>query len=257
LKRAVKRTVKQVAELAGISVRTLHHYDDIGLLSPAETSEAGYRLYSEDDLDVLQQILFYRELGFPLKTIKDVIHDPAFDRRQALLQHRRMLLEKRRHIDRLLETIDKTIQHLEGETDMTAEEKFEAFKEKLIEDNERRFGAEIREKYGEEQVEASNAKLRGMSKADFDAVKKLEDEVQDLLEKAMAIGDPASEEARRLVETHKAWLMHFWTGYSPEAHTGLADMCVADERFAAYYDQRVKGGAAFLREAIRRWAGQS
>lgn len=252
----MKRTVKQVAELAGISVRTLHHYDEIGLLSPAETSEAGYRLYSEDDLDVLQQILFYRELGFPLKTIKDVIRAPDFDRREALRQHREMLLEKRRHIDRLIDTIDRTIQHLEGEIDMTAEEKFEAFKEKLIEDNERRFGAEIREKYGEERVEASNAKLRGMSGAEFDAMKRLEEQVQDLLEKAAGTGDPASEEARRLVDAHKAWLMHFWTDYSPEAHMGLADMYVADERFAAYYDQRVKGGAAFLRDAIRQWAGK-
>lgn len=251
----MKRTVKEVADLAGISVRTLHHYDEIGLLSPAETTEAGYRLYSESDLDLLQQILFYRELGVPLKTIKEVIHNPAFDRREAMEQHRRMLLEKRRHIDRMIDTIDKTIQHMKGEVEMTTDEKFAAFKEKMIAENEETFGEEIREKYGEERVEASHAKLRGMSREDYEAMTNLEEEIHVLLKKARATGDPASELAQQLAAKHKQWLMYSWPDYSAEAHAGLADMYVADGRFTAYYDKHVKGGTAFLRDAIRIFLG--
>lgn len=252
----MQRTVKEVAELAGISVRTLHHYDEIGLLPPSSTSAAGYRLYSDDDLEMLQQILFYRELEVPLKTIKDIINSPTFDREKALNEHRNLLLEKRRRIDRLIETIDKTIQHKKGEIDMTTEEKFEAFKEKLIEENEQKFGKEVREKYGEERVDKSNAQLRGMSQADFESMAKLDAEIHDLLEKAVATGDPASDLARELAEKHKRWLMYSWPSYSEEAHAGLADMYVADERFTAYYDQRVKGGTAFLREAIHHYVGK-
>lgn len=254
---SLKRTVKEVADLTGISVRTLHYYDEIGLLAPAETTAAGYRLYSESDLDLLQQILFYRELDMPLKTIKEVVHNPAFDSREALESHRSQLLDKRRRIDRLIETIDKTIQYVKGEKAMTSEEKFEAFKEKWIAENEEKFGEEIREKYGEERVEASNAKFRGMSQADFDAMAKLDEEVHDLLEKAYATGDPTSDLARELVEKHKEWLMYSWSDYSAEAHAGLADMYVADERFTAYYDKRVKGGTAFLRDAIHAHAGKA
>jgi len=253
----LERTVKQVAELAGISVRTLHHYDEIGLLSPAATTEAGYRLYSEKDLDLLQQILFFRELDVPLKTIKEVIHNPGFDRREALERHKKLLEEKRRRIDRMIDTIDKTIKHMKGEMEMTTEEKFEAFKENLIEENERQFGEEIRKKYGQERVEASNAKWRGMSREDYEAMTRLEGEVLDLLEKAVATGDPACDTARQLAAKHKEWLMFAWSDYSEEAHAGLADLYVADERFAAYYDKRVKGGAAFLRDAIRHFVGKA
>lgn len=110
--------VKEVADLIGVSVRTLHHYDDIGLLSP-KTNEVGYRIYTDEDIEVLQQILFFKELGFPLKRIKEILHSPSFDRRKALLVQRRMLLDKRRRLDKMLETLDKTLKHMKGEIEMT------------------------------------------------------------------------------------------------------------------------------------------
>lgn len=253
----MKRKVKEVADLVGISVRTLHHYDEIGLLSPEESTESGYRLYSDDDLELLQQILFFRELDFPLKKIKEVINSPSFDRQEALRLHRKMLLEKRRRIEQMVKTIDKTLQHMKGEIQMTDQEKFEVFKEKLINDNEQKYGKEIREKYGEDTVAASNAKLRGISQEDYQSMTNLEKEILSLLQKAYATGDPASDLAQEAAAKHKAWLMYSWSSYSKEAHAGLAEMYVADERFIAYYDKSVKGGAEFLRDAILIYLGMN
>src|SRR5690606_27139351 len=117
--------VKEAAELAGISVRTLHFYDEIGLLTPDEVTEAGYRVYSERNLETLQEILFFRELGFSLKQIKEIMSDPAYDRQAALQLHRKMLTEKRDRLDQLITTIDKTSQQMKGEIKMTVEEKFQ------------------------------------------------------------------------------------------------------------------------------------
>lgn len=102
--------IKELSELVGISVRTLHHYDSIGLLCPEKT-EAGYRIYSDKDIDFLQQILFFKELGFSLKEIKNIISDPSFNKEEALLAHKKMLLDKQAHISKLVETIDKTIRY--------------------------------------------------------------------------------------------------------------------------------------------------
>ena len=123
----MKMKIKQVAELVGISVRTLHHYDEIGLLTPEETTDAGYRYYSEQNLETLQQILFFKELDFPLKEIKEILSDPSFDRQQALQLHRKLLLEKRERIDQMIATIDKTTQYVKGEIHMSNEEKFKGF----------------------------------------------------------------------------------------------------------------------------------
>ena len=133
---------------------------------------------------------------------------------------------------------------------MQDKDKFEGFKKKLIEDNEKKYGKEVREKYGDETVEASNAKLMGMTQGDLEAMNKIGEEIFTLLEKAYTTGDPASDVAQELAAKHKEWLIYSWNKYSKEAHAGLAEMYVADERFTAYYDQRVKGGTEFLRDAI-------
>lgn len=249
-------TVQKLAQLAGVSSRTLRYYDEIGILKPARTNSSGYRIYGQQEVDRLQQILFYRELGVSLDQIKEIITAPAFDAAGALKEHREKLLEKRKQLDLLITNVEKTISSAEGRTTMSNKEKFEGFKKKMIEDNEKQYGKEIREKYGEETVEKSNAKLMNMTQEEHEAVTKLAEEVNSTLAQAMETGDPASGLAQKAADLHKQWITFYWSEYSKEAHAGLAEMYVADERFKAYYDKIQPGAAEFLRDAIKIYTGQ-
>ncbi|MBG9542861.1 MerR family transcriptional regulator [Cytobacillus firmus] len=249
-------TVQKLAQLAGVSSRTLRYYDEIGILKPARTNSSGYRIYGQKEVDRLQQILFYRELGISLDQIKDIITAPAFDAADALKEHRERLLEKRKQLDLLITNVEKTIASAEGRTTMSDKEKFEGFKKKMIEDNEKQYGKEIREKYGEETVEKSNAKLMNMTREEHEAVVKLAEEINSTLDQAMEKGDPAGELAQKAAGLHKQWITYYWSEYSKEAHAGLAEMYVADERFKAYYDKVRPGAAEFLRDAIKIYTGQ-
>jgi DNA-binding transcriptional MerR regulator len=248
-------TVQKLASLAGVSTRTLRYYDEIGLLKPARTNSSGYRIYGPAEVDRLQQILFYRELGVSLERIKEIINAPSFDSAKALREHREKLLEKRRQLDALIAIVEKTIALKEGRMTMTDKEKFEGFKKKLIDDNEKKYGKEIREKYGEETVEKSNAKLMNMTQEQYEEVTALEEQVRQTLAEALKTGDPAGELAQKAADLHRQWISYFWDNYSKEAHAGLAQMYVDDERFTAYYDKEEPGTAAFLRDAILIYTG--
>ena len=181
-------TVKQLGDLAGVSARTLRYYDEIDLLKPSAVTEAGYRLYGPDAVDRLQQILLYREMGMGLDQIKRIMNDPQFDLKEALLSHRKNLLQKKARLDQLLETVERSIAGLEGRIHVTDKEKFEGFKKQLVADNEAKYGKEAREKYGDEAVDASNAKLMGMSPEDWENFKKVEEELIETLRAAMEEG---------------------------------------------------------------------
>ncbi|MEH6946049.1 MerR family transcriptional regulator [Bacillus sp. JJ634] len=248
-------TVNKLAQLSGVSSRTLRYYDQIGLLKPARINSSGYRIYGQKEVDLLQQILFYRELEVRLEEIIEIINQPTFNQTTALKNHYNNLKKKRARLDKIIATIEMTIASKEGGISMQDKQKFEGLKEKMIEENEQNYGKEIREKYGDETVDASNAKLRGMSQEDYQAMAVLGEEILSLLEKAYETGDPASDVAQELAAKHKEWLMYSWPNYSKEAHAGLAEMYVADERFTAYYDKNVKGGTEFLRDAILIYLG--
>ncbi|SDN44721.1 DNA-binding transcriptional regulator, MerR family [Psychrobacillus sp. OK028] len=243
-------TVQKLGQLAGISTRTLRYYDEIGLLKPARINSSGYRIYGVAEVDRLQQILFYRELGVNLDSIKEIMTSPEFDATVALRDHREKLLEKRAQLDALINNVDKSIQLTERKIRMTDKEKFEGFKNKLVEDNEKKYGKEIREKYGEDAVNKSNAKVKGMTNEQYEEIQKIEEQLFSTLKSAMASGDPAGELAQKAADLHKQWLYFYWDQYSKEAHAGLAEMYVADERFTAYYDKVQQGAAKFLRDAI-------
>ncbi|MBM7644082.1 DNA-binding transcriptional MerR regulator [Scopulibacillus daqui] len=249
-------TIGKLAQLAGVSPRTLRYYDEINLLKPAKVNGSGYRIYGQEEVDRLQQILFFRELDVDLETIVAIMNDPNFDKEQALQKHHSKLVEKRNRLDKLIVTVEKSIANLKGEYPMENKEKFAAFKENLIAENERKYGEEIRNKYGNKVVDASNAKLRGMSEDDYAAMQALEKELFDLIKQACPTGDPSSSLAQKAAEKHKEWLMYSWPEYSEEAHAGLAEMYVADERFKAYYDKVIDGGAEFLRDAILIFTGK-
>lgn len=247
---AVEYTIGELGKLAGVSTRTLRHYDKIGLLKPARTSPSGYRLYGPAEVDRLQQILFYRELGFELERIKAIVSAPDFDGASALKEHLASLVAKRSQLDTLIANVEKSIEAVEGKRIMADQEKFEGFKRSLIEENEKRFGKEVRERYGDEAVERSNAKLMGMSKEEYERGEALAAQIHETLRAAMETGDPAGELAQKAADLHRQWLTLYWDSYSKEAHAGLAQMYVDDERFKAYYDKDQPGTAEFLRDAI-------
>ncbi|WP_019849670.1 MerR family transcriptional regulator [Desulfitobacterium sp. PCE1] len=248
-------TVQRLAHLAGVSPRTLRYYDEIGILKPARISSSGYRIYGQQEVDRLQQILFYRELGMSLEGIKDIITSPDFDGTKALWEHREKLLEKKEQLEQLIENVEKTIAQKEGRITMSDKEKFEGFKRKLIEENEAKYGEEIREKYGEETVEKSNRKLMNMTKEQYDELTKLGEDVLATLYEAFKTGDPAGELAQKTADLHRQWLTYSWSSYTKEAHAGLAQMYVDDPRFTAYYDEKQPGAAEFLRDAVFIYTG--
>ena len=243
-------TVNKLAKLAGVSSRTLRYYDEIGLLSPKRISSNGYRIYGRNEVDRLQQILFYRELGVSLDEIGRIFSAKDFDGLSALQNHLTGLLERREQLELLIANVEKTIKAMKGEMIMSDKEKFEGFLKKMVDDNERLYGEEVREKYGEEAVNRSNEKVLHMSSEQYAELEKLTEELNETLKKAVEQGDPSSELAQKACDLHRRWLCFYWDKYTKEAHIGLAQMYVYDSRFTEYYEKIAPGCAAFLRDAV-------
>jgi len=243
-------SINALAKLAGITTRALRYYDEIGLLSPKRVSSNGYRVYGQAEVDLLQQIMFYRELGLPLEAIKNIVLSEDYDGTEALRSHLAALKDKKTQIDVLISNVEKSIAASTGETTMSDKEKFEGFKQKLVAENEAKFGKEIRDKYGDDVVEASNTKLMGMTAEQYERAQALSVLITEKLKHACAQGDPSNELAQEVCALHKEWLGYYWTQYSKEAHLGLAQMYVDDPRFRAYYDAAGEGCAEFLRNAL-------
>ncbi|WP_343208855.1 MerR family transcriptional regulator [Anaerolentibacter hominis] len=247
-------TVLKLARLAGISSRTLRYYDEIGLLKPERLSQSGYRIYGQKQLDLLQQILFYRELGFELDQIQDVLSDPAFDVHSALESHLKALYERRNRLDSLIQTVKKTLRKEEGNYTMTDQEKFKGFIKAELDKNEAAYGKEIRDKYGDQAVEASNQKFAGLTEEEYNQMNELGDAIRRELEEAVVNKEsPEGEKGRKIASMHREWLTFTWPAYSAEAHAGLVRMYTEDPRFTAYYDENTAGCAAFLRDAVISW----
>ncbi|PIC57902.1 MerR family transcriptional regulator [Sporosarcina sp. P12(2017)] len=231
--------VKEVADLVGISVRTLHHYDEIGLLIPEETTDAGYRIYSDENLEALQQILFFRELGFPLKTIKEIIDSPSFDQQEALEMQHRMLLKEKSRLEQMIETIEKTIQHLKGEIHMSNQEKFAGF-----DFSHTPYEQEAREKWGDKAVDEANEKAKNMTAFD-------QEKFNEVFRNLAAIRH-LSPDSKEVQEKITKWhlLLNKMGDYSLDAFKGLGQMYVDDERFTKNIDQFGEGLAKFMCTAM-------
>ncbi len=242
-------TIKQFADLSGVSTRTLRHYDDIGLLTPSKYTEAGYRLYGEAEVDRLQQILFYKELDVPLQEIGKLVEGSQQDV-NLLETHLLALQQKQRRLKIVIGTLTKTIEEKKGGRKMSHSEKFEGLKKTWIAENEQTYGKEVREAYGDEVVDASNDKMMGLTDTQFQQMQKTEAQLIKELVLAMDENDVEGDRAKEAVELHKQWLSYSWPSYSEQAHQGLAEMYVADPRFTAYYDKHRDGATQFLRDAI-------
>ena len=243
-------SIKKLAQISGVTTRTLRYYDEIGLLTPLRVASNGYRIYGPYEVQRLQQILFYREMDFSLDEIKNLLENPDFNQEEALMNHLFKLQEKQERLKLLIDNVTKSISALKGEIIMSDVEKFEGFKDKLIKENEEKYGGEARAKYGNQAVEKSNKHLKGITQEQYDKGEKLRLELETTLGEAFVIGNPHSALAQKACDLHRQWLEVFYPGYSKDYHKGLADMYVADERFKANYEKIADGCTEFLRESI-------
>ena len=242
-------TVSQLAKMAGVSVRTIHHYDHVGLLKPSSRTAAGYRLYGEQDLLRLQQILFFKELDFPLSEIRNVLDDPGFDQVKALENHRRLLLKRAERLKRLLKTIDRTILRLtEDDTNMMDEELYEGFTKEQIE----RYKRQARELFDPDLVQESEQRVRNMSRAQWNALK---EEGEEVLRLIVALVDraPGDPKVQGLIARHHATIEQFYPA-SAEVYRGLGQLYVEHEDFRAFFDKYRPGLADFMKAAMAYYA---
>ena len=238
-------TVSQLAELAGISVRTLHHYDQIGLLTPARRTQAGYRLYGSAELMRLQQILLFRELEMPLAEIQDRIQASDFDPLASLRQHRQALEQRRAQLGRLIETVDRTIETFqEDEMTLSDEELYAGFTPEQAE----RYPREARERWGEERVSAVEDRVRKLSKEAWKRIGQQGEQATSAM--AALVGQPADDEAvQEAIALHHAWIENFYP-VPAEVYRGLGTMYVEHPEFRKFYEDRAEGLAEFMQAAI-------
>lgn len=237
-------TVKQLSKLASVTPRTLHHYDAIGLLKPSHVGENGYRYYGEESLLRLQQILFYKELDLPLNEIKRIMGRRDFDPLPALEGHKAELGKRIERLERLIQTVDNTISHLKGKTNMSKKQLFAAF----TEEEEKKYAAEAEQMYDPATVKESNRKWKSYSAAEKQRIGDEGNQVYTDMVDAMPKGADSAE-VQAIVERWRRHMDYFWTP-SLEQLLGLADLYNNDPRFKANFDKADPKLAAFMKEAV-------
>lgn len=250
-------TIQKLARLSGVSSRTLRYYDQIQLLKPKRVNSSGYRIYGAAEVDRLNQILFFKSFGLPLEKIKATIDAPDFQITASLQEQYQALLEQRRQLDAQIAYLQQNLAYYQGEIEMTDEEKFEQMKQQQVAANEAKYGQEIREKYGAETIDASNQKWLSLTPFDHQRLQEADQKMIAALDQLSqeATVDLDSELARTVFEAHKEWLEIAAPFYNADYHRGLADLYVADPRFAANYDGRTtKPSVKILREIIWHYA---
>ena len=248
-------SVGELARLTGVTVRTLHHYDEIGLLRPSGRSAAGYRLYSEADVDRLQRVLGYRELGLGLEQVAALLDDPAVDAGEHLVHQRERLVDRIEHLRRVVAAIDRTLEAEHMGIRLSREEQRELFGDYSPEDHE----PEAEERWGDTDAwRQSRRRTSSYSKEDWQAITAEAQAVNDRLAAAMDSGAPAdSPEAMAAAEAHREHISRWFYDCPYQMHRGLGDMYVGDERFRAHYEQHRPGLAEYVRDAIHANAAHS
>lgn len=241
-------TVGRVARIAGVTVRTLHHYDEIGLLSPSGRSGTGYRRYDEADLDRLQQIMFYRELGFSLEEIAAILDDPSADPAEHLRRQHDLISDRIARLQKMVSAIQHAMEARKVGINLTPEERFEVFGEFNPDD----YAQEAQERWGESDAFKESARRTARyTKADWQRHKQENEDwgrrIVALMESGAAAGSP---EAMALAEEHRQSISRWFYECTYEIQTGLAEMYLADERFMATYEAIKPGLTVFLHDAI-------
>lgn len=239
-------TVRQLAQTAGVSVRTLHHYDKIGLLKPGIRAASRYRYYGNQEALRLQQILLYRELGMELSAIREILDDPEFDVLEALRNHRVALKKQRERLQTLLRTIDTTILSLEQKR---ATMDYRDFYKGFTAEEAEAYRKEAEERWGKDVIEESHNRLRKLSKNEWEELMAFGEQLNEQLAAHVGVSDPASAEVQQLISLHFDFVgKHF--DVTREIYRSLGNMYAEDERFRAYYDKYHPELAEFLRDAI-------
>ncbi len=245
-------TVKQLSDLAGVTIRTLHYYDEIGLLSPATVGANGYRYYDDTALLRLQQILFYREIGLELLHIKDILDAPGFDLVAALRTHREALTGKIARMEELVRTVDETILHITGEKPMSKKRMFRAFSA----EEQKQYEREARLQYGPANVNESIKRWNGYSEAQRQTILDEGSAIYSEIVAAIEAGSSSTDEAVQALLAR--WHEHIRHFYEPtlEILRGLGDLYNDDERFKANFDQMHPDLATFMRSGINHYVDE-
>ncbi len=238
-------TVKQLSKLAGITPRTLHHYDEIGLLKPSRVGDNGYRYYGEDAVLRLQQILFYRELDIPLDDIKKIMGRRDYDVMGALQSHKEALSKQAVRINRLIQTVENTINHLKGNKTMSNENLFEGFSE----EQQEKYAQEAEKIYDPETVRESNRKWKAYSAAKKEAILAEGSAIYNDMIAVIPKG-ANSAEVQAIVERWRKHMDYFWTP-NLEQLLGIANGYTDDPRFKANFDKMDPRLAEFMRDAVK------
>ena len=237
------KTVKEVAKLTGISVRTLHYYDEIGLLKPTETTGAGYRLYDGNALGRLQQILFFRELGFPLKEIRSILANPSFDAIEALQHHRQMLVLERDRLNGLIRLADQT---LKGENTMS----FEEFDRSKIDEERQKYAEEAKERWGKtDAYHESEQRTSSYTKDDWNRINGEAEKLYRLFAENLE-KQPRDPAVQSLVGRWQEFISRNFYHCTNEILAGLGQMYAGDPRFAKNINRFGDGLADFISQAI-------
>ena len=250
----MRYTINQLARLSGISTRTLRFYDEIDLLKPAFYGENQYRYYKEEQLLTLQQILFFRELEFPLNDIRRILSSNDFDKLKSLQQHKSILQSNVERTKTLIKTIDKTISHLRGNLKMKIEEMFEGFDPVKQQEHEQYMldtGV-----ISQKQIDDSWARVTNWKKPDWEKFKNSGDELNQALAKAVEHGLAVDSDAvQQLIQQHYDWVNNFWTP-NKETYTGLGQMYLDHPDYRTFYNRYHPDLVEFLVKAMKIFADQ-
>lgn len=242
--------VQELSNLTGITPRMLHHYHKIELLTPDKITDSGYRLYSSKNLERLQDILFLKELDFSLREIKIILDNPSYNRTEAFKTHKKILLEKRKRLDLIIETLDSTIKNIKGGKTMSNKEMFKGFSNEEIENQKSKYAEEVKSRYGDTSAYKEYTKKSATySKDDWN---RIQSRFDSLFENLASLMDesPRSEEVQKYIEKYREHISLNFYECTPEIFRGLGSMYVCDPRFTKNIDKHREGLSKFLKEAI-------
>lgn len=231
-------SIQQFAQLAGVTPRTLRYYHELGLVVP-QVATNGYRAYTSADADRLQKVLLFSELGFALKEIKALLDAPASMQLDALNTQQSVLAEKLNRLAQSQLRLELTRQNLQGDIKMSDSEKFAAFKQAKLAENDTQFGQELVEKYGAEQKQEADQHFSGLTEAQYTKMQTLEAQLKAGLLTYLADVQLPSVVAQQVFEAHRDWLKTATPQYTPAMHHGIVQLYLADARFADYYTKLV------------------